>query len=280
MTAGLGRALAVTTLLLLTSACAASSGKVRLELEERQLAWVGDRIFQNECAGRRACLVHWNQGEAFPSLGIGHFIWYPTGVEGRFTESFPDLIRFMTERRQPLPAWLARLEPLDAPWPDREAFMEDQFGPRAVSLREFLAATQGLQAEFMFNRARRALDRLLEAVPADRRGAVREDLSELAASPGGVYALIDYVNFKGEGLAAGEAYHGQGWGLRQVLMTMAEADSGPALERFRHAAAAVLTRRAEHAPQDIERERWLPGWLKRVDTYREPGGTVTGTKRD
>ncbi len=253
----------------LMAAWSAWASPVSLALSERQLSWVGERIFQNECAGKRACLVHWNQGEAFPSLGIGHFIWYPTGVEGRFTESFPDLVRFMRARQQPLPPWLEGLEPLDAPWPDREAFLAEQSGGRAESLRRMLADTRALQAEFMFARARRALDRVLAAIPADRRPAVKADLAELAASPGGVYALIDYVNFKGEGLAEGERYNGEGWGLRQVLETMAGKNSGTALERFRKAAAEVLTRRAGNASQPIERERWLPGWLKRVETYRE-----------
>ena len=81
----------------------AQTAPVTLTLSESQLSWVGERIFQNECAGKHECLVHWNQGEAFPSLGIGHFIWYPAGVEGRFTESFPDLIRFMKQQGQALP---------------------------------------------------------------------------------------------------------------------------------------------------------------------------------
>lgn len=245
------------------------AGAAPLALSEAQLEWVGGRIFQNECAGRRACLVHWNKGEAFPSLGIGHFIWYPTGVDGRFTESFPDLIGFMAERHQPIPPWLAKLEPLDAPWPDREAFLQVQFGERAESLRRFLGDTAAVQAEFMFARAQRALGRVLAAVPASSRARVEADLAELAASPGGVYALIDYVNFKGEGLAPGERYDGQGWGLKQVLETMATSDGDTALARFREAAAEVLTRRAFNASQAIERERWLEGWLKRVDTYRE-----------
>ncbi|MDX1633888.1 MAG: hypothetical protein R3280_04580 [Marinobacter sp.] len=251
------------------AASPAPAGPATLALSDRQLVWVGNRIFQNECAGKRTCLVHWNQGEAFPSLGIGHFIWYPAGVAGRFTESFPDLVRFLSARGQPLPGWLSQLEPLDAPWPDRNTFLAEQDGERAESLRRFLADSQGLQAEFMFQRARRALDRVVSATEDGQRAAIEADLAELASTPGGVYALIDYVNFKGEGLAEGERYQGQGWGLKQVLETMAEQDSGTALQRFRQAAAEVLTRRAENASQAIERERWLPGWLKRVDTYRE-----------
>jgi len=83
---------------------------------------------------------------------------------------------------------------------------------------------------------------------------------------------MDYVNFKGEGLAEGERYQGQGWGLLQVLLEMDTAGDKTELQSFREAAGRVLTRRAENAGNPIERERWLPGWLKRLETYREPAG--------
>src|SRR5690606_40272199 len=77
---------------------------------------------------RFQCLVHWNEGEAFPSLGIGHFIWYPEGVEGRFVESFPQLIAYMSQRQASVPDWLRGLDPLDAPWPDRARSEERRVG--------------------------------------------------------------------------------------------------------------------------------------------------------
>ena len=48
-----------------------------ITLNEAELDWVGQQIFRNECSAKKACLVQWNKGEAFPSLGIGHFFWYP-----------------------------------------------------------------------------------------------------------------------------------------------------------------------------------------------------------
>ena len=92
----------------------------------------------------------------------------------------------------------------------------------------------------------------------------------LSQTPGGVYAIIDYVNFKGEGLSPTERYNDQGWGLLQVLLEMSGSPDRSALGQFRVAAAQVLTRRAENAKDPIERERWLPGWLKRLETYEEP----------
>lgn len=242
-----------------------------ITLKPGQMDWVGAQIFQNECAGRLDCLVHWNEGEAFPSLGIGHFIWYPSGVEGRFIESFPALIQYMTQRQASVPDWLRELDPMDAPWPDREAFMAAQDSVEVAELQAFLAGTQGLQAEFIVRRAQASLQDVVAAAPEAQRAQVRNRLKALAATPGGIYALMDYVNFKGEGISQMEQYQGQGWGLLQVLLEMdPESSDRSTLASFREAAGRVLTRRAENAANPIEKERWLSGWLKRLETYREP----------
>jgi len=243
---------------------------VSLALTSAQLDWVGQQIFRNECAGRFQCLVHWNDGEAFPSLGIGHFIWYPKGVEGRFVESFPALMEYMEQRQVNIPEWLLALEPFDAPWSEKAEFVAVEDSPRLAELREFLAGTQGVQAEFIFRRARQSLGKIIESAPDDRKSEVANRVKALSQTPGGVYAIIDYVNFKGEGLSPTERYNDQGWGLLQVLLEMSGSPDRSALKQLREAAATVLTRRAENAKDPIERERWLPGWLKRLETYEEP----------
>lgn len=240
-----------------------------IELSKAELNWIGQQVFRNECSSKRTCLVHWNAGEAFPSLGIGHFIWYPSDVDGRFVESFPELIRYMSSKRAPIPRWLAHLDPFDAPWPNRSAFLEAAGSSRIEELRAFLDTTRDLQAGFIVQRANDALSRIVLAAPKGQSSSIQQRLEVLLESPGGVYAVIDYVNFKGEGLSPDEQYNGQGWGLLQVLMTMPD-DSRPAIDRFRGAAAEVLTRRAKNADSPIELERWLPGWLRRLETYREP----------
>lgn len=243
---------------------------IPLALTSAQLDWVGQQIFRNECAGRFQCLVHWNDGEAFPSLGIGHFIWYPEGVEGRFVESFPALVEYMEQRQVNIPEWLRALEPFDAPWREKADFLAVDDSPRVAELREFLAGTQGIQAEFIFRRARQSLAKVIEAAPDNQKPEIAARLESLSQTPGGVYAIIDYVNFKGEGLSPTERYEGQGWGLLQVLLEMSESPDQSALVKFREAADTVLTRRAANAENPIERERWLPGWRKRLETYAEP----------
>lgn len=247
-----------------------AASDISLALKPAQLDWIGQQIFHNECAGQLRCLVHWNDGEAFPSLGIGHFIWYPQGVEAGFVESFPSLIDYMIQRQRDLPAWLRQLEPLDAPWANKAAFEAVENSPQVAELREFLAGTQGVQAEFIFRRAQASIKSVVEAAPQAEQQKISNHLAQLSQTPGGVYALVDYVNFKGEGLAQSERYQGEGWGLLQVLQAMPEQFSNSALDQFREAADKVLNRRAELAVQAREREQWLPGWRKRLRSYREP----------
>ncbi len=261
-------------ILLLLTGCSSSGPEERaatqpaLELSDQQMAWIGRQVYRNECASRRSCLVHWNEGEAFPSLGIGHFIWYPMGTEGRFVESFPDMIRFLDSQDAELPGWLRQAIEQGAPWPDRAAFLQAEgHDSRIEQLRQLLEQEQAGQAAFLLKRAQGALQRVAKA--SDDYETTRNRIRQLTETPGGAYALIDYVNFKGEGLAESERYDGVGWGLLQVLETM-DPESTTALSAFRQAAAEVLTVRARRADNPIERERWLPGWLKRVETYREP----------
>lgn len=101
-----------------------------------------------------------------------------------------------------------------------------------------LTDTTALQAEFMVARLESALDKIIAAVPADEAPVIASRFCALAALPAGRYALVDYVNFKGEGTKLEERYAGQGWGLAQVL---AEMNGGsPANVDFAEAAARVL----------------------------------------
>ncbi|MDO6823496.1 hypothetical protein [Marinobacter sp. 1_MG-2023] len=266
-----------------TNPAALASGEtsvdISIALKPAQMDWVGQKIFQNECAGQFQCLVHWNDGEAFPSLGIGHFIWYPEGVNERFVESFPALVEYMKQRQVNIPGWLRELEPFDAPWPDKSSFEAVDDSVRVAELREFLAGTQGIQAEFIFRRAKSSLVEIVESLPEDRKAQVRADLKALSRTPGGTYALMDYVNFKGEGLSPSERYDGVGWGLRQVLLAMEPDPNVVTLARFREAAAQVLTTRANNADNPIEKTRWLKGWLKRLETYKQPDDVVSSAEK-
>ena len=228
---------------------------------------VGKKVWQNECGGTIAGLTSWNQGEDFASLGIGHFIWYPKGRRGPFEESFPELVKFISKRGAKLPTSLLGVGGQAGPWNSRAEFLKAQNTTEMNQLRRFLVDTIDLQAEFLVARLEAALPKMLaEATPADRTN-VQQQFERLTKTPQGCYALIDYVNFKGEGVLHTERYQGQGWGLLQVLETMhGNSDSG-APDEFARAAKIVLTRRVQNAPPDRHESRWLTGWLRRVNSY-------------
>lgn len=252
-------ALLISVFCLLLPVSARSQG---VHLSDTQADKIGRRLWQNECGGTVSGLTSWNSGENFASLGIGHFIWYPVGQRGPFEESFPPLLAYLKESGVTLPTWLA--DSHGCPWPNRNAFLADLHSARLQELRTILANTVPLQARFVANRLEAALPKMLAAAPPDEQAKVKQNFYRVAATSSGMYPLVDYVNFKGEGTSPTERYQGQGWGLLQVLETMNE---GPAVERFRTAAAQVLTRRVHNAPSERHEERWLPGWLSRVRSY-------------
>lgn len=251
-----------TLVVLLTIVQTAFSAEYKIQLTAEQAHLIGQKIWQNEGLGKIENLTVWNQGEAFPSFGIGHFIWFPQGVEEPFTESFPQLIRHLA-KTIPLPDWLTKTS--DAPWPTRESFYANINSAETNSLRRLLHHSIPQQVEFIVQRMEAALPKMLAALPTTaQRDHVQRQFYRVAQQPGGVYALIDYVNFKGEGVAVKERYKGQGWGLLQVLENM--SDETEALSDFVRAADSVLSRRVQNAPRD--ESRWLPGWRNRLQTYR------------
>src|SRR3984893_15873181 len=233
-----------------------------VHLSDAQAEKIGRRLWQNECGGTVSGLTSWNSGENFASLGIGHFIWYPVGQRGPFEESFPPLLAYLKVSGVTLPPWVAGSH--GCPWPNRGVFLADLNSARVRELRTILAATVPLQARFAGNRLEAALPKMLAAVPAEEQAKVKQNFYRVAATSSGMYPLVDYVNFKGEGTSPTERYRGQGWGLLQVLEKMRD---GPALEEFRSAASQMLTRRVHNAPPERHEERWVPGWLSRVRSY-------------
>ena len=151
---------------------------------------LGRRIWQNECAGSTEGLVSWNSGEDFPSLGIGHFIWFPAGVQAPFDESFPRFVAYARQRGVQVPSFFLG----DAPWANKQAFLADRSG-RADAMRRWLAGHVRLQTEFIVLRSREALGRMMSC--SSRPQDVQARYRALAATTQGMYCLVDYVNFKG-----------------------------------------------------------------------------------
>lgn len=223
---------------------------------------IGRKVWHNEGLGKVENLAVWNKGEDFPSFGIGHFIWYPGGVTGPFEESFPQLLRHLGEHAA-LPSWLAEAQ--GAPWRSREEFLAAAGSAELEGLRRLLLDTIPQQTAFIVARMEAALPKMLDALETPAaRARVERQFYRVARQPNGVYALIDYVNFKGEGTSPRERYRGEGWGLLQVLEHMSE-DAEDVMAEFVRAADYVLTRRVRNAERD--EDRWLPGWRNRLRTY-------------
>ncbi len=241
---------------------------VSTSLSDNEALKIGKRVWQNECNGSISGLTAWNKGENFASLGIGHFIWYPNGQRGPFEESFPDVVNFISKRGAKLPTMLlgvGRVPP--CPWSSRTEFLRAENTRQMYELRRFLVDTIDLQTEFLVARLEAALPKMLaEATSADRMN-VQQQFERLMKTPQGRYALVDYVNFKGEGVLDTERYQRQGWGLLQVLESMHGDSNADAVTEFARAAKTVLTRRVQNAPPGRNESKWLTGWLRRINSY-------------
>ncbi len=266
MRKGVFSATMVSVLLALTVTVCRAAG-----VDTSGLGTIGRKIYANECGSKPENLITWNRGEDFISLGIGHFIWYPQGRSGPYTESFLSFTRYAAHQKTILPDMLSGEPEPGCPWPDREAYLNARDSEEARALRAFLVATIPLQTRFLLIRLERALPRLLKATPRHRRSEIEKKFYQIARTARGRYALVDYVNFKGEGISPSERIGGRGWGLLQVLEDMDLNQSlVNANAEFSAAAERVLTRRANADPRPYVKEYWLPGWTRRVRTYAEP----------
>ncbi|APW66974.1 hypothetical protein LPB137_08340 [Poseidonibacter parvus] len=193
-----------------------------IKLTKQQADFIAKKVWQNEGAGLDKYLIHWNKGEDFASVGIGHFIWFPKG----HTELF-----------------------------------------------SFLKNTMPYQAEFMAQRLSKALPQMLNSITSDKRQIlITKRFNEVmhhkngSINEKGLYVLLDYINFKGEGTLKSERYNNQGWGLLQVLEHINPNEPNK-LKAFAQSASTMLSRRIKNSPPARGEERWRKGWNIRLETY-------------
>ncbi|MEE9303244.1 MAG: hypothetical protein V3U84_05610, partial [Thiotrichaceae bacterium] len=120
---------------------------------------IGEKIFLNEAGGDRNKLVHWNVGEDFAAMGVAHFTWYPPGRAQRFGNTFPGVINYMTKRGAPPPSWVQFAIARGAPWYSKQELERVKHTPQVQQLINYLYQTRGLQAEFIVERSKRALQK-------------------------------------------------------------------------------------------------------------------------
>ncbi len=254
------------------------SAMANIQLTGRDYEYLRKMIFQHECSGNNKNIIVWNEGEEFPSLGLGHFIWYTkSGGDYPYKETFPQLLAYLEAHGQEIPAWIKELPERKAPWATREEFLSKLAEPRVTSLRSLLTRTARLQTSFIAERGRNVLPKLLEGRPSIEQDDIRNKFELVAATKEGLFALIDYTQFKGEGLYESERYQGEGWGLLQVLQQMEMPQNGQeALQEFIGSAKKMLERRVNNSPPERNEKRWLAGWKCRVESYRQ---TTTARKK-
>lgn len=252
----------ISILLLLLCSPSLFSASYPIKLTTEQTQQLGKLIWKNEGQQKVEHLTTWNEDENFPSLGLGHFIWYPTNKKGPFKEQFPQLLHFMSEKGVILPPWLKQAKV--APWKSREQFYASFDGVELTELRHLLSDQLTLQVHFIIQRLEIAIPLILASCSAEEQQLIQFQLQRLTTAEG-IFSLLDYVNFKGEGLNNNESYQGDGWGLKQVLLAMPAETENP-LRSFGFAADEVLTRRVKNAPRD--EQRWLKGWRVRVHAYQ------------
>lgn len=228
---------------------------------------VGDRIWQNESKRSFEGLTHWNVGESFPSLGIAHFIWYPKGVQERFEETFPQLLIYLESEGVELPSFLKASN--GSLWSSRDQFLKEFDSEISKKLRQFLYETRDYQIKFIISKLQQVFPLIIEGLNQDAKKKLKDNFFALLKDARGVYALIDYFNFKGAGLSSSESYNDQGWGLKQVLQCMDPKFVDP-VESFKNSAKQLLKLRVLNSPPERKEQRWLQGWLNRVDTYTQP----------
>lgn len=227
---------------------------------------LGTRIWRNESGCSVEKLVWWNEGEAFMSLGIGHFLWYPKTCNAPFTQTFPELLLFLQQKGHTIPSWINDSK-MYCPWTERSQVV-GVADKRLDELRTFLHTTIADQAEFIVHRYKQAVDKIVKSAPLEQQDIVKDNMQLIAATPGGLYALIDYVNFKGEGTNPKEHYDNKGWGLLQVLVAVDKklVQTNPCLA-FASSAEKILKQRIENSPKERNEQRWLSGWMNRIATY-------------
>jgi hypothetical protein len=244
-----------------------------IKLTKSQANYVAKKVWQNEGAGKDKYLVWWNKGEDFASVGIGHFIWFPKGHTECFREVFPMVVAFMEKKDVKMPSWLNARTAL--PWATKSDFFQAKRSKsrQYMELFYFLKRTMSYQAEFMADRLAKALPQILETIDdPERKALVKKRFNEVMYNKNGninergLYILLDYTNFKGEGTLKTERYKGQGWGLLQVLEHMDTKEVNKQ-KAFSVSAKAMLSRRIKNSPKARGEERWRKGWNIRLDTY-------------
>jgi len=240
-----------------------SVNATQIRITKQEIYGIGLKIYKNECGSKLENLTHWNEGEGFASMGIGHCLWYPAGSKQIHDATFPEMLNFLKQNKIKLPKWLNNNYQI-CPWTNIQSFNKDLNSNKMKSLRKLLKNTIYLQTMFIINRFNSSISKLLQTAKANgTEKHVKTQMYRIAKSHMGMYVLIDYANFKGTGTNKAAE-----WGLLQVLENMKGTKIGNiACYNFAKSGAYVLKKRVNNSINKKQEKKWYPGWLKRLETY-------------
>ncbi len=246
-----------------------------IDISNKDASLIAQKIWYNEGAGKKSYLVWWNRGEEFASLGIGHFIWFTKDKPMWFFHAFPAMLEYITAKGAEAPKWLTPKTPCI--WNSYKEWKtaKETNSKKMQELTRFLYETRALQAKFMIHRLSQAYPKLLRYAPNNKsKDIIKKNFNRLLYNKSGsinrqgAYILVDYINFKGDGILKSERYQGKGWGLYQVLLHMDTKEPNP-YKAFADSARFILDRLTKISPPKRNLKRFKKGWFNRVKTYEK-----------
>ena len=230
-------------------------------INDTQAEMIALKISDNEDTREQLRLIRWPDEDEFSSLGIAPFFWHPHKAESAEL-NFNDLLEHLALSHN-LPEWLN--EVTTPPWDSREDFFSARHDAFKYQLRDFLQQTKSDQVQYLIKNLEANLPRMLKEVknPFARMHAY-ENFYHVAVLENGVYALLDYSVFMGNGLSSEDRHKNLGWGLVHVLENM-RGNAENLVQAFASTAEVLLMRRIESLPNDERRH--LIEWRRRINTY-------------
>lgn len=252
-------------------------------LTKDQLLSLGYRMWHNYAGGTLEGLTKWDGSDAdheFMYLGIANNIWLPAGSSSMFQADWPTVAQRLQELGCKIKPWMLG----DCPWSSQEEFEADFNSKKMVWLREHLSKKKLVRAQAfcVAERLQRSMDpnspdSLFNGLTDEQSALVQKnfDLVVHCSNPLGIYSLIDYVNYKGEGrLSGNEKFNNEGFGLLQVLLNMKTPEEGAnditIMNAFVEGAKVTLHNRIiNHKIQDPNSndEQYWNMWVAHLNDY-------------
>lgn len=226
---------------------------------EEKMSALENKIKKNEVSSQDK-VMYWHLHEPFPYLGIGRFIWFPKDASFSYEEDFPSLLKFMKSKGHKLPDWLDA--DFHCPWSTRQEFEKDQ--KKQFELKQALDSGIDLQIKFLVIHSFEIFQKIIDSCEPSHQAAIQSKFENILKDPRGLYALIDYCQFKGSGLNEKEFKDGHGFGLKQVIEALPSDCLN--VEGFVKTAKDILKQRVKNS--NGHDEKWLSSWINRLDRYR------------